>query len=130
MLYTFTAAADNYEPAPRNYLSGTLAVYEMPAEQTGRTLARVLCFSSDVPKQAHHAIYLLDDGSSVTAYYVAGWRPDLSEIYLQTFPLNDGTIRPDNGRPVDFSGWLLGPRTAFHLKLSAAAQQPAEEQQP
>lgn len=112
MKYTFTAAADNYD-VPRGYLYGTL--------ETGHGIDKtydVLTFEA-APKDASHAIYVLDYGTSVEARWVAGWASeDLSRIYLQPFPLSVGT-RPD-GRPIDMSTWMLGPQRAFHLKLTEA----------
>jgi hypothetical protein len=108
MLYTFTAAADNYEPVPRNYLRGTLETFHRSAHKSDVLLI------DNPPNDAHKAIYVLDFGAGVKVRYVAGWNGE--KFFLQPFPLSVGT-RPDNGRPVDMSGWMLGPRRAFHLKL-------------
>ena len=105
MRYTFTAAEDNHEPT-RGYLHGTL-------ETACCGLSDVLSFY-EIPKEARKAIYVLDFGNRVEVRYVTGWNH--GDIFLQPFPLSQGT-RPDNGRPVDMSGWMLGPRRAFHLKL-------------
>lgn len=109
MRYTFKALADNYN-VPRGHLYGTLL--------TGQGFDKksdILRFEA-APKDAHTAIYVLDFGTHVGVRYVAGWNNVMQEIFLQSFPVNGGT-RPDNGRPVDMSGWMLGPRRAFHLKL-------------
>lgn len=109
--YRFMALADNYG-VPRGYLRGTLTTHQGFDES-----AYVVSFEG-VPKSAHHATYVLDFGTSVEVRWVAGWASeDLNQIFLQPFPLNGGT-RPDNGRPIDMSMWMLGPRTAFHLKLT------------
>lgn len=110
MRYSFTAARDNYEPVPRGYLYGTLA--------TGKGYdgkSYVLEFAS-TPKDAHRAVYVLDYGTHVEVRWTAGWSGTRDEFYLQSFPLSKGN-RPDNGRPIDMSGWMLGPRTVYHLKL-------------
>lgn len=66
-------------------------------------------------------MYLIDDGATVFVYYVAGWSHGDSItpriLMLHPFPLSVGT-RPDNGRPIDMSTWMLGPRRAYHLKVS------------
>ena len=64
------------------------------------------------------SLYIVDDGRNVAPFYVAGWRDaDSPRITLHPFPTNDGRLRPDNGQPVDFTGWMLTPRRAFHLKI-------------
>jgi hypothetical protein len=60
--------------------------------------------------------HTFDDGHDVTPLYVTGWQED-GNTFLRRFPLSEGT-RPDNGRPVDMSGWALGPRRAYHLKAT------------
>lgn len=109
MRYTFTAHADNYE-VPRGYLRGTLLTDQ---GHDGKSV--VLEFES-APKDAHRAVYVLDYGTRVEVRWTAGWSGTRGEFYLQSFPLNEGN-RPDNGRPIDMSGWMLGPRTVYHLKL-------------
>lgn len=68
-------------------------------------------------KDASRSVFLLDDGATVAPTYIAGYRQDSTELYVQPFPLNGGT-RPDNGRPVDFTSWALSPRRAYHLKVT------------
>lgn len=73
---------------------------------------------------------IVDDGQSVTVMYLAGYRGELDAdnpaaaigvnypyALFHAFPLSRGT-RPDNGRPVDMSNWMLGPRKSYHLKVS------------
>lgn len=67
-------------------------------------------------KDNEDAIYLVDNGSTVTVYYVAAWHPEQDHLILHPFPLSKG-IRDDNGQPVDASTWSLGPRRAYHLKV-------------
>lgn len=73
-------------------------------------------------RQPEKAIYLYDDGHAVLPYYVAfhGLRLDAPAPYvgLHPFPLSEGW-RPD-GRPIDMSGWQLGPARAYHLKVVAS----------
>lgn len=118
MKYTFTAVADNYE-VPRGHLYGTLVT-----DQGYNGRSDILTFDSAV-KDAHKAIYVLDFGTRVEVRYVAGWNGNgegkTYRIFLQPFPLSEGT-RPDNGRPIDMSGWMLGPRKAFHLKLKEVSE--------
>jgi len=110
MKYRFTALADNYD-VPRGYLRGTV--------ETGQGFdgkSDVVTFEAP-PKDSNQAVYVLDFGDRVEVRWVAGWATEnLERVYLQAFPLSVGT-RPDNGRPVDMSTWMLGPRRAFHLKL-------------
>lgn len=113
MKYKFTALADNYD-VPRGYLRGTL---ETGQGYDGKS--DVVTFEG-TPKDAHHAVYVLDFGDRVEVRYVTGWQPNGNRIYLQPFPLN-GVIHEGNGRPINMSGWMLGPRRAFHLKLKEVA---------
>jgi hypothetical protein len=86
-------------------------------------------------REPHRALYAIDDGVTVRPMYVSGWQgaTHVEEIYIGTFPVDvneDGTprLRSDNGRPVDFSNWLLSASRAFHVKvrrdLPALAGQP------
>jgi hypothetical protein len=70
-------------------------------------------------RDPHKAMYLLDDGQNVRTFYVAGWNADkqLTYLMIHPFPLSVGT-RPDNGLPIDMSTWQLGPRRAYHLKVT------------
>ena len=117
MKYTFKAVADNYE-VPRSHLYGTLVTdpgYDGKSD--------ILTFEGTV-KDAHKAIYVLDFGTRVEVRYVAGWNGNGEGktylIFLKPFPLSVGT-RSD-GRPIDMSGWMLGPRKAFHLKLKDVSE--------
>lgn len=104
---------DNYSPA-RNYGAGLAAVYAATDDGTGRP-ETITLDPSGMPLGTDD-VYLMDDGATVRPFYVAGWRKDAPELYLQPFPVDGGT-RADNGRPVDMSGWQLGPRKAWHLKV-------------
>lgn len=109
--YTFRAAADNYEPHPRDYISG-----RMTTSQGYDSRSDIVSWDGP-PKDAYKAIYVLDFGDRIEVRYVAGWSSGGANIFLQPFPLSVGT-RPDNGRPIDMSGLMLGPRRAYHLKLT------------
>lgn len=114
MQYTFRAAVDNYEPT-RNQIFGRLATQLGPDKKSD-----VLSFDSMAwPKDAHKALYVLDFGTHVEVRYVTGWNETSGCIFLQLFPLSVGTWQSD-GRPVDMSGWMLGPRRTYHLKLKEA----------
>lgn len=109
---SFYVALDNYEPCPRNDMRGEL---EWWAADDIRPETAVLV---DFPIIGNdpRAVWLLDDGRRVRPFYTAGWTQDHSRIFLHPFPLDHD---PDkNGRGLDMSGWALGPRRAYHLKLS------------
>ena len=117
--YRFTMAADRYDP-PRNYLHGTIVT-----DQGYDRRSHVLTFDEG-PRESlrtENGIYVLDYGTHIEVRYVAGWNlTDRYRVFLQAFPLNDGTQRSDNGLRVDFSGWMLGPRNAFHLKMTEVSK--------
>ena len=110
--YIFEAAADNHS-VTRNYITGTA-----DTEQGARKDIIILQFA-DRAQADVSGLYLLDYGTEVVACYVAGWNPNRpGEVWIQPFPVTDGTqLRADNGRPVDYSNWQLGPRKAYHFKL-------------
>lgn len=117
--FSWSTALDNYEPT-RNHGSGKGTRYIMDGEMRIRLEDGI-----DDLKDGVNAAYFVDDGRTVVPMYVAGWQPGnpshpegcAPSILLHPFPTN-GRIRPDNGRPADFSSWMLGPRKAFHLKVS------------
>lgn len=110
MKYTFTAAADNYE-VTRGYLYGTLTT-----DQGFDGKSDVLEFEYEPDDVRRNPIFVLDFGDRVEVRYMAGWSAANKQVFLQPFPLSVGE-RPD-GRPIDMSTWMLGPRRAFHLKLT------------
>ena len=116
----FTSVLDNYDP-PRNTGRSLLEEWHHP---DGLITYRLIGWGEE--RDATRAVYLLDDGHSVRPYYVAGWQNgDTSRIMLHPFPVNvndDGTprLRADDGRPVDYGNWVLGPRRAYHLKITEA----------
>lgn len=61
-------------------------------------------------RDAHRAVYIVDDGASVGAFYVAGHGRDADSdlMLLHEFPKHEGARHP----------WRLGPRIAYHLLLS------------
>lgn len=111
-------ALDNYEPAARSFARIECFTYDMDDD---RGSGWVISDVTDL-RDAHKAIYLMDDGRTVQPFYVAAWHPEGEHVILHPFPTNvDGEgnprIRPDNGRPVDFDTWQLGPRRCYHVKL-------------
>lgn len=113
----FRAAMDNYEPAPRRTSNGVLQVWL----NADGTLHGYDLIGWGDERDAHQAVYLIDDGRSVGVFYVAGYSQERDRITLHPFPTGvdaDGSpkMAPD-GRPVDFASWLLGPRRAYHLKI-------------
>ena len=105
---------DNHEP-PRTWCHGVAEVYEA----TDVAPETVVLDTTDMPKDSHRAVYLLDYGDAVIPMYVAGWRQELTAVFLHPFPLSVGT-RADNGRPIDHSTWVLGPRRYFHIKVTGS----------
>lgn len=122
--YTARVPLTAHEPWHRSYREATVTVevwWAGTVNAYGRTIDRdtyVLTYpDGDAPRDATDAIYVWDDGSQVIALYVAGHSPDGAKVYLMPFPTN-GAPRADNGRPADFSTWILGPRRAFHVKVN------------
>lgn len=115
-LVRWSAPLDNHEPA-RAWASGYGVCYLRHGYEPwfrfwpGTQLR-------DLPR----SILIIDDGKVALPYYCAGWNDkDTANGYVlfQAFPTNpDGRTRPDNGQQVDFSTWVLGPRRAYHLKIT------------
>lgn len=115
----FGCALDNYEPVPRRLGHSLLEEWR---ETDGTIVYRLIGWGEET--DATRALYLIDDGRTVRPYFVASWtNGDTSRILLHPFPVNvkpDGTprLRSDNGQPVDYGTWMLGPRRAYHLKIT------------
>lgn len=118
----FRSALDNYQPVARNVGRSLLEEWR----ETDGSVTYVIVGWKD-ERDALNAIYLVDDGRSVRPYYVAGWSQYTNRIFLHPFPTEyrpDGERRmraDDSTRPVDFSTWMSGPKRAYHLKLTEAA---------
>lgn len=100
---------------------GTLALYSAGERLPGGATPDhdvIVLDAADIGPGASSAMYVVDDGTKVRPFYVAGWQPG-GDVYLHPFPTADGAIRPDNGRPVDYSTWIVTPRRAYHIKLDA-----------
>ena len=117
-VWTGNIPADNYQPFPRNHyvVTGTVHGADPEGSDSGRPETVVLTSTDDI-KDATDAVYLLDDGLTVRAHYVAGWSKDGARIYFAPFPTNpDGRTR-DDGRVIDYLTWALGPRRCYHVKV-------------
>lgn len=110
-----TVALDNHEPT-RDYAYVHCYRYSTDTVENGYIIDGALTW-----KDGRQAVYLMDDGCTVRPYYVAAYHPDHEYVIIHPFPVSDGRLRPD-GRPVDFSSWLLGPRRAYHVKLAGALE--------
>ena len=108
------ALLDNYEPH-RSFANGYAVL--MAGDET-RSETVVLDGAAQFA-DAYKAIYLLDDGADVGAWYVSGWSQEGNDrVFLQPFPVNpDGRTRDDTGRVIDYDSWMIGPRRAYHLKI-------------
>ena len=116
--FHWLTSLDNHEPV-RAATAGLGLRY--PADDT--RAETVTLTGIDDLKAPENAVYLLDDGRTVTVWYVAGWKLDDTgpdrRLHLQPFPTNpDGRTRPYSGRVIDFDSWRLGPRRAYHLKVT------------
>lgn len=120
--YTYVTAMDNHDPA-RHMQTGTVEEWEWSDD--GSRSYRIPDGVSVFVKADSNIIFLLDDGRTVRALYVAGWSGAEDRLFLRPMPVginDDGTprLRADNGRPVDYSTWMLGPRRTYHLKITEA----------
>lgn len=122
--FTYHAVLDNHS-VTRDYAYSTGELYAPGTAWDGQTETIVLTDSSAF-KDAERSNYLIDDGHTVRAFYVAGWNQERTALYLQPFPTNHAGV---DGRPVDFGTWALGPRRTYHLKVIWGGElQPTYEQ--
>lgn len=114
--FTVTTHLDNHEPPRR---SAALVMHRF----VGHSGDTEYMIESGVDLLDTHCGFLLDDGYSVIPLYVAGWHSEHKYILAHKFPLDfnpttrEPNLRADNGRPVDHSTWILGPRRYYHLKV-------------
>lgn len=120
--YVWTTALDNHEPT-RDYGHGRLWKYGRAVVVRGPGIIIDVTGTPLGPKM----LCIVDDGRTVEPYWVSGWGPADAPnlVFLSPFPTNvDETgapiLRSGDGRPVDFSSWILGPTKAFHLKIREA----------
>ena len=77
-------------------------------------------------REARRAVFIVDSEGTVRAFYVAGHGPssDPDMMFLHGFPSND-SVALNGARPVEtgvWGAWRLGPRTAYHVLLSAVPE--------
>jgi hypothetical protein len=122
-------ALDNYEPVARSHAHGFAVEYSgtLHDPDTGRTAeyatAGITMFCDDmqlplgnVINNGPHAIALMDDGLEVHPYYCAAWHHDDSHVIWHTFPVNG--INEKTGQSYTMDNWMLGPRRAYHFKVT------------
>lgn len=107
---------DNYEP-PRSSTTLTIHRFQNHFDET----SYVLEDGMNLPGTPN-AGFLLDDGHTVTALYVASWHQEHRYLILHQFPMNfhptgEPKMRADRQEQVDHSTWMLGPRRYYHLKV-------------
>lgn len=127
--FHWRCAVDNYEPT-RDWEA--CEGWEYDGLPDGRGPGIVLD-GANALKDFTQALYLIDDGHTVVPYYVVSYNPvEDWPVILHPFPVDrhqDGSpiLRQDNGRPVDFSTWALGPRRTYHLKITRSEHPTASE---
>lgn len=117
--YAVRTVTDNYKP-PRGeaWLTATRYVdEERPAASKRHPVITLTVFGAvgALLRDAHSAVYLWDDGETVTPYYVAGWngaedgKPDRVHLH---------PVQPEAGQESNLRTWSLGPRRCYHLKVT------------
>lgn len=118
--YRGLIALTNHDPWHRQYRETVVDCYAAPDHQ-GRPIW-VVYHHGDL---SHEAVFIMDDGRDVIPWYVAGWHDEHEDIILHRFPRNfddngEPIRRANDGYPVNFDTWQLGPRRAYHVKLREA----------
>jgi hypothetical protein len=140
----WSAARDNYEPVPRVIAHGYAVAYS--GTLTRRDDAGQVTFRAEYPSEgivmacddvngmplgnAIGSIGLFDYGTRVDARYAAGYNPWQTEAQrdatmhmpggpsIQWHTMSLDGVNPVNGKAVDMSNWMLGPRRAYHFKVT------------
>jgi hypothetical protein len=108
-------ALDNHEPVPRKEMYGTMERYVHPV--TGNAGIRFTGEAAQLFMKGK-SIILVDDGKTVEPHFSAGGNADKGYILFQPFPTTTSNpTRSDDGRPIDWSYWRVGPSKAYHLKV-------------
>ena len=117
-------AADNYEPT-REHFYGWAVEY---TDEWEKCCYRVTAADTrSLQAIANGGVFIVDDGVTVRPYYSAGFNlspdperypfaPKVPHGLIHPFPVNGG-VRADNGQPVNFDSWMLGPHKCYHLKV-------------
>lgn len=65
------------------------------------------------------AVYVIDDGRTVDAMFVAGWNRADRAVFLNRYPVDTAGKRDgDDNRAYDT--WELEPRMSYHVKITPA----------
>jgi hypothetical protein len=124
----YTTALDNHEPVPRKVEAARLVEFDTDSEVSGQPWYMRGTDRSAIPPGS---IFLLDDGLTCRPYW-GGSRGEgePSPLYpegrepieiLYPFPVNPEGKTRDDGRVIDYDSWCLGPRKAYHLKITREA---------
>jgi len=109
----WSAALDNHSPA-RNHAYGYGVLGRNERGETIMTLR-----TRGMLRDAERAVYLVDDGKSVTAMYVTGYghktRPDF--LAVASLPTNPDGETDKRGDVIAYANWRLGPSRAYHFKV-------------
>jgi hypothetical protein len=118
----YTCDLDNYEPTRRT-TQGYMVDYDLSDRGVGGIWLPV---NRDL-RMDGRTLVIADDHWAAVPFYGGIWhespKPEfnggLSVPYalLHPFPRSEGR-RQDNGRPVDMTGWRLGPQRCYHFEVT------------
>lgn len=115
----FHAALDNHDPY-RSEASGTAEIWH---GVDGIESIRICDPDLAQFKDFNNSLFLIDDGRFVVPHYSAGWsvhhNGGPAYLIIEPMPTNPtGRVRADDGRVIDYRNWQLGPKRAYHLKVT------------
>lgn len=124
-IISYAVSLDNYEPV-RTVECGCLVTYDGLNEISGHKLIMLSDQRTDMVTA--NAVFIVDDGRQAVPYwcgaahsgnpaplYPEGCEP---HVILFPFPVNPRQVARLDGRIVDYSDWMLGPRKVYHLKIN------------
>lgn len=100
--FRWRTALDNHEPT-RGFVTGEGLRYAATD-----VLPETITLNVEGITDPYRSHYLVDNGHTVTAWYVAGYKmTDPAQVHLHPFPTGDNHDQT-----------LMGPRRTYHLKVT------------
>ncbi len=123
-LYRWVAAMDNYEPT-REFESFYAVEHIQPASRQSVNGVKPgwTIYGVDRISNPFRSNYILDFGTRIVVAHVAGWNLGYKDrVIVHPFPTASETdvMEDGSGRPLDYDTWQLGPRRAYHMKMTQA----------
>jgi hypothetical protein len=110
-LATVRLLVNGYEPDDRRS-EGTMCYAVRAGAMSEWPVPHTLTIISPDWRDPASAVYTVDDGTTVGAWYVAGYSPTIGplSLYLHPYPVHD---------PARSSAWMLPRRASYHMIMES-----------